>query len=66
MENRIAITTPEYVKLEFETAGLGSRTLSLLIDWMILGVVQFILIFLASCFLPLRPLWGIPFGPRSR
>ena len=50
MGNRIAITTPEYVKLEFETAGLGSRTLSLLIDWMILGVVQFILIFFGILF----------------
>lgn len=64
MENRVTVTTPEHVKLEFETAGLGSRALSLLLDWLILGFVQFILIFLVSCFLPLRPIWAVPFGPR--
>ncbi|GGA57757.1 membrane protein [Kroppenstedtia guangzhouensis] len=61
MENRIAITTPEYVKLEFETAGLGSRTLSLLIDWMILGVVQFILIFFGILFFAASATLGNPF-----
>lgn len=50
MENRVTVTTPEHVKLEFTTAGLGSRALSLLLDWLILGFVQSILAFFGVLF----------------
>ncbi|MFD1394954.1 RDD family protein [Kroppenstedtia eburnea] len=61
MENRVTVTTPEHVKLEFETAGLGSRALSLLLDWLILGFVQFILIFFGILFFAASANLGSPF-----
>ena len=36
--NRIKFTTPESVELEFILAGIGSRALALMIDYLILAI----------------------------
>ncbi|MFC4078002.1 RDD family protein [Salinithrix halophila] len=61
MENRVAVTTPEYVHLEFETAGIGSRAVSILIDWLIMGVTLLLLIVPAIFFTGFSELAGSPF-----
>ncbi|MDR6224356.1 RDD family protein [Desmospora profundinema] len=39
MNQEIRVSTPEFVTLRFTAAGIGTRILALLVDWMILGVV---------------------------
>jgi uncharacterized RDD family membrane protein YckC len=41
--NRVTLQTPESVELEFRLAGAGSRALALLIDYLIWGVLLFVL-----------------------
>lgn len=50
MENRISITTPEYIYLEYETAGIGSRALAAAIDGLITYGLPLLLFFLAFPF----------------
>src|SRR5699024_982725 len=45
-QERVDIKTPEYVSLQFQTAGLGSRAIAMIIDQFILSVVN-IFIFIA-------------------
>src|SRR5579859_2490335 len=40
---RLSIETPEHVSVEFELAGLGSRVAALLVDYLLLGVVYWLL-----------------------
>src|SRR5688500_3317392 len=40
MEDRISIRTPEHVELDFEIAGLGSRLLAQIIDWLLILVIN--------------------------
>ncbi|PTX55094.1 putative RDD family membrane protein YckC [Melghirimyces profundicolus] len=61
MENRVSVTTPEHVKLDFHTAGIGSRAVSLLIDWLILGVVNGTLLVFAILFSLYSTGVGTPF-----
>ncbi|OYD09581.1 RDD family protein [Paludifilum halophilum] len=61
MENRISVTTPEFVNLEFETAGVGSRALALLLDWLILSTAGLLLLIPASLFMGLSEIVGNPF-----
>lgn len=44
--NDIAIKTPEYVSLRFQSANLGSRALAFIIDNIIIGLAQFLIVFL--------------------
>lgn len=53
MENRVAVITPEYVQIQFETAGVGSRTAAKLIDFALIGLVYFLLFFLSLPFVAL-------------
>lgn len=46
--NQVKIRTPESVELEFTLAGIGNRTLALLIDYTVLGSAIAILVLLAS------------------
>ena len=46
--HRTTVVTPEAVVLEFPTAGVGSRSLALLVDWMILALGALGLIFAAG------------------
>ncbi|MGA7934220.1 MAG: RDD family protein [Kovacikia sp.] len=39
--NRVSLSTPESVELEFTLAGIGNRTLALLIDYHIMGLLLF-------------------------
>ena len=50
MENRISITTPEYIYLEYETAGIGSRALAAAIDGLITIRLAASVIFLSISF----------------
>lgn len=43
----IDITTPEHVNLKFKIAGIGSRATAQLIDWFILGLINFTIFFIA-------------------
>lgn len=45
-QERVAIKTPEFVSLQFQLAGLGSRALAFLIDQLILIVVNIVFFFL--------------------
>lgn len=38
IKNRVVITTPEYVRVPFDTAGVGTRSLAKLIDIILLGI----------------------------
>lgn len=63
MENRISVITPEYVSLKFEVAGIGSRALALLVDWLVLITIGIILVLPAILFFGLAdtiggPLWS--------
>jgi uncharacterized RDD family membrane protein YckC len=40
------ITTPEHVNLRFKIAGIGSRAAAQLIDWLILGLLNFTIFFI--------------------
>jgi uncharacterized RDD family membrane protein YckC len=46
MENRVAVVTPEYVQIQFETAGIGSRAAAKLIDFALVSLVNVLLFFL--------------------
>ncbi len=51
------ITTPEQVSLNFKIAGLGSRATAHILDWLILGLIGFVLSFslmLVFKYLPIR------------
>ena len=50
MENRVAVITPEYVEIRFETAGLGSRAAAKLIDFALISLVNFLLLTLSLPF----------------
>ncbi|MFK4996936.1 hypothetical protein ACI2OX_03430 [Bacillus sp. N9] len=43
-QNKVGIKTPEYVSLQFQLAGLGSRTAAFIIDQLILMAVQIVII----------------------
>ncbi|MBS4208024.1 RDD family protein [Bacillus sp. FJAT-50079] len=43
-QNQVGVKTPEYVSLQFQLAGLGSRTAAFIIDQLILMAVQIVLI----------------------
>jgi uncharacterized RDD family membrane protein YckC len=45
-ERELSIVTPEQVKLQYETAGIGSRAGAHIMDWLVLGVI-FTLLFTA-------------------
>lgn len=47
MENHVSVITPEYVQIQFETAGVGSRITAKLIDYAIIALV-FILLLVSS------------------
>jgi uncharacterized membrane protein SpoIIM required for sporulation/uncharacterized RDD family membrane protein YckC len=44
----LEVETPEHVVLDFEVAGVGSRTLAALADWMIVGVLALVAILTLS------------------
>lgn len=44
----LEVETPEHVLLDFEIAGVGSRTLAALADWLILGVLALIAVLTLS------------------
>jgi uncharacterized RDD family membrane protein YckC len=44
MFNRVTLQTPESVELEFKLAGIGSRALALLVDYLIQGAVLTVLL----------------------
>jgi uncharacterized RDD family membrane protein YckC len=46
IERELSIVTPEQVKLQYETAGIGSRAGAHIMDWLLLGII-FILLFTA-------------------
>lgn len=46
--NRINLETPESVELEFTLAGIGNRVYALIIDYIILGILLFLSIVIAS------------------
>jgi uncharacterized RDD family membrane protein YckC len=64
--NRIKLLTPESVELEFTLAGIGSRSLALLIDYHILGLSLLLLWILLGIFsnqlLTYLETSGIPYG----
>jgi uncharacterized RDD family membrane protein YckC len=43
----IDITTPEHVHLKFKIAGIGSRATAQIIDWIILGLLNFTIFFIS-------------------
>src|SRR5437867_9592464 len=43
MEERISIVTPDHVELDFELAGIGSRLLAQIVDWLLISILVFIL-----------------------
>ncbi|WNS77464.1 RDD family protein [Bacillus sp. DTU_2020_1000418_1_SI_GHA_SEK_038] len=45
-QDRIGIKTPEYVSLNFQLAGLGSRTAAYIIDQAILTIVNILIVFI--------------------
>ena len=49
MEDRISVVTPDHIELDFELAGIGSRFLALLLDWlMIFGIIIALLLAAAA------------------
>ncbi len=58
-EEQVDIRTPEYVSLKFQPAGLGSRAAALMIDQLLLGVINVLIVVLL-----LYATWGNsgPFG----
>src|SRR5262245_49552315 len=49
MEDRISVVTPDHIELDFELAGIGSRFLALLLDWlMIFGIIIALLMVAAA------------------
>jgi uncharacterized RDD family membrane protein YckC len=46
--NRITLKTPESVELEFNLAGIGNRTIALLVDNIVIWIIYIVLAFLAS------------------
>lgn len=46
--NRINLETPESVELEFTLAGIGNRTYALIIDYIVLGILLFLSVVIAS------------------
>ncbi|SDX18680.1 Uncharacterized membrane protein YckC, RDD family [Marininema mesophilum] len=61
MKNRVRVTTPEYVSLELHTAGIGSRGVSLLIDWIVLGILMLFFALFFLLFSLLAESMGTPF-----
>lgn len=51
MNQEIRVSTPEFVTLRFTAAGLGTRILALLVDWIILGVVLGMLGYIGMLFI---------------
>src|SRR5690554_4084357 len=45
-DNEITVKTPEYVSIEFQPAGLGSRAVSFMIDQFIITALNMILLFI--------------------
>ena len=45
-EEQVDIRTPEYVSLKFQPAGLGSRAAALMIDQIILGIINILIVVL--------------------
>jgi uncharacterized RDD family membrane protein YckC len=43
----IDITTPEHVHLKFKIAGIGSRATAQIVDWIILGLLNFTIFFIS-------------------
>lgn len=60
MKQEIRISTPEFVSLRFTAAGLGTRILALLLDWMILGFALGFLGYIALLFFVLLESMGSP------
>ncbi|WP_241494333.1 RDD family protein [Bacillus coahuilensis] len=52
---QIEVKTPEYVSLQFQPAGLGSRAAALIIDQTIMGLTNLLLLFLAFFLLSGEP-----------
>ncbi|MFI8684373.1 RDD family protein [Rossellomorea sp. NPDC077527] len=46
LEEQVDIRTPEYVSLQFQPAGLGSRAAALMIDQIILGILNILIVVL--------------------
>jgi uncharacterized RDD family membrane protein YckC len=46
--NRITLKTPESVELEFNLAGIGNRTIALLVDNLVIWIIYVIVAFMAS------------------
>ncbi|MGM0843612.1 MAG: RDD family protein [Bacillota bacterium] len=53
-EEQIDIKTPEYVSLQFQTAGLGSRAAAFMIDQALLGIINFFIIIGLVLFLDIQ------------
>lgn len=47
MENRVSVITPEYVQIQFETAGVGSRVIAKLIDYVLITLIFTLLLILS-------------------
>ncbi|PTM58806.1 RDD family protein [Desmospora activa] len=60
MKQEIQVSTPEFVSLRFTAAGLGTRILALLLDWMILSFVLGVLGYIALLFFALLESMGSP------
>ncbi|WP_026673260.1 RDD family protein [Alkalihalobacterium bogoriense] len=58
--NEIEVKTPEYVSLQFEPAGLGSRSVAFIIDQAILTVATIILVVIFMIILPVLEAGGVP------
>ncbi|MCS1351103.1 RDD family protein [Mechercharimyces sp. CAU 1602] len=56
MKNQIEVATPEYVKVRFEIAGLGTRLIAQLIDLLLLALILISLSIAAAWFLGT---WGV-------
>ena len=48
MDERVSIVTPDQIDLEFELAGLGSRTLALLVDVLVIGAAVLVVSLVSS------------------
>lgn len=44
MQHRVSILTPDLVSLDFDLAGLGSRLLALIVDFILIGVAGFFIL----------------------
>lgn len=45
-KDQIGIKTPEFVSLQFQLAGLGSRAAAVIIDYSILTIVNIVIFFI--------------------